>query len=70
MEKILTNKEAENNFYKLTDRDKHIANSDKIRFGEYYIGLDQNSYYRINPLNVIISEGGPVNINPDDITII
>lgn len=70
MERILTNKEAETKYNELTDRDKYKINSDKIRFGEYFIGLDHNSYYRVDPINVIVTEGQPVNVRPNDLTII
>ncbi len=70
METILTPKEAENILGLLPDKDIIRIKSDKIRFGEYFIGHEHNNYFRVNPINVIMREGRPVNINPDDITII
>lgn len=70
MERILTDKEAETKYNELTDKDKYKINSDKIRFGEYFIALDHNSYYRVDPINVIVTEGQPVNVRPNDTTII
>ncbi|PWG79753.1 hypothetical protein [Pararcticibacter amylolyticus] len=70
MERILTISEAEQAINKLTDQDKHRVMNDQVCFGEYFIGNENNVYFRINPINVIMSNGRPVSVNPDDSTII
>lgn len=70
MERILTYKEAEIAFNKLTDIDKHRIQNDKVCFGEYFIGSDESVYFRVSPINVVMSEGRPINIRPNDLTII
>lgn len=70
MKTILNPKEAENILNMLPDKEKMRINNDKIRCGEYFIGHDHNTYYRVDPINVVFKEGKPVTIDPTDITII
>lgn len=57
MEKILSETEAANILGNLTEVDQAEIKRDKVRFGEYYIGADNNHYYRVNPLNVVHIDG-------------
>ncbi|WP_207426321.1 hypothetical protein [Pedobacter sp. SYSU D00535] len=68
METILTAQEAEHIFEKLTEKAKAQIKNDIIRFGEYFIGRKDDSYFRINPINVVISDGKPKVVTPDSIT--
>lgn len=67
---ILSKVEAENVLHQLPEKEIIRINNDKIRCGEYFIGHDQDNYFRVDPINVIIKEGSPVNIYPNAITII
>jgi len=68
MERILASAEAEEVMGLLSIKDKEEIERDKIRFGEYYIGKNQNKYYRINPINIVTKDGKPELINPISIT--
>ena len=70
MKTILSPGEAENSLDKLSENDRHKIDSDKIRYGEYFIGEENQSYFRIDPLYVVMAKGRPVSIKPDDSTII
>jgi len=68
MERILASKEAEEVIELLSENEKIEIERDKIRFGEYYIGMNGDKYYRLNPINIIINNGKPELINPTAIT--
>jgi len=68
MEKILSNLEAEAALELLTENDRIEIERDIIRFGEYYIGTNENRPYRLNPLNIITVEGKPKLVHPDPLT--
>ncbi len=70
METILSQTEAENILEQLPEGEKAEIERDKIRFGEYFIGKINNTFYRINPINVIIKNGVPSLIKPISATMI
>lgn len=70
MKTILNPTEAENVLNQLPDNEKLKIATDKIRFGEYFIGFDHDTYFRVDPINVVMKKGRPVSVNPDDLTII
>lgn len=57
MERILNEAEAQSILDRLSEREQAEIKRDKVRFGEYFVGLNDNNYYRLNPLNVILEDG-------------
>lgn len=66
MEQIFSNKEADGVYDCLNEQDKKSLNQDKIRFGEYFIGLLNNQYRRLNPLNIVYSEGKLIDLSQNN----
>ncbi|WP_256012560.1 hypothetical protein [Desertivirga xinjiangensis] len=64
MEKILSETEAAGILGNLTENDQAEIKRDKVRFGEYYIGSNNNRYYRVNPINVINIDGRFTSVVP------
>jgi len=70
METILSAEEAEHILIYLSEEQKKQIESDKVRFGEYFIAQNEVNFYRINPINVITRNGINQYINPASMTII
>lgn len=70
MERILANEEADGAYKYLNEKDKSRINNDKIRFGEYFIACNNDEYHRLDPINVIETNGKIVDKSTDDLTII
>lgn len=68
MEKIFSDKEADGMYHRLTEQDKNRLNNDKIRFGEYFIGVENDEYHRVDPLNVVYNDGRLVDISENNNT--
>ena len=64
MEKILSETEAQHIINNLTEVEQAEIKRDKVRFGEFFIGSENNSYYRVNPLNVVLIDGGFKSVIP------
>ena len=64
MEKILSEAEAQNVIANLSDIEIAEIKRDKVRFGEFYVGIENNRYYRVNPINVIYVDGKFKSITP------
>lgn len=57
MEKILSEIDSKHLVTRLTDIDKEEIKRDKVRFGEYFIAEEDQSIFRVNPINVIDIDG-------------
>lgn len=57
MEKILSEIDSKHLVTRLTDIDKEEIKRDKVRFGEYFIAEENQSIFRVNPINVIDIDG-------------
>ena len=57
MEKILSETEALHIINTLTELEQAEIKRDKVRFGEFFIGADNDNYYGVNPLNVVHIDG-------------
>lgn len=57
METILSEVDSKHLVTRLTDIDKEEIKRDKVRFGEYFIAEENQSIFRVNPINVINIEG-------------
>jgi len=64
MEQILSEAEAQNIIGKLSEIEIEEIKRDKVRFGEYFVGITNNRYYRVNPINVIYVDGKFQSITP------
>jgi hypothetical protein len=56
---ILTESESKDIIDQLSTSERKAIERDKIRFGEYFIVLVDDKYFRINPMNVIVKNGVP-----------
>lgn len=64
MEKILSEAEAQSVIGSLSEVEIEEIKRDKVRFGEFFVGLENNRYYRVNPINVIYVDGKFKSITP------
>jgi len=64
MEQILSEAEAQSVIEQLSDIEIAEIKRDKVRFGEFYVGMDNDRYYRVNPINVIYIDGKFKSITP------
>ncbi|WP_207420551.1 MULTISPECIES: hypothetical protein [Desertivirga] len=64
MEKILSEAEAQSVIESLSEVEIEEIKRDKVRFGEFFVGLENNRYYRVNPINVIYVDGKFKSITP------
>ncbi|WP_423148438.1 hypothetical protein [Rubrolithibacter danxiaensis] len=70
METILSETEAENALTHLSEKEQNEVKRDKIRFGEFYIKNVDDTYSRVNPLDVVVQDGIPVMIQHTSLTLI
>lgn len=57
MGKILSETDSQHLIKRLTEVDREEIKRDKVRFGEYFIAEENQSIFRVNPLNVIDVDG-------------